>query len=68
MDVLFQITIEKRINVQTLQSQVQDSVGNEENYEETHGQDNPESREAFVPGFSAPDPSTGPEAPSLLWT
>ena len=53
----------KRINVQTLQSQVQDSVENEETHEETQGQANHESREASAPGFAAPDPSTGPEAP-----
>ena len=53
----------KRINVQTIQSQVQDSVENDETHGETQGQPNHESREAFGPGFAAPDPSTGLEAP-----
>ena len=53
----------KRINVQTLQSQVQDSVENEETHEETQGQANHEPREDSAPGFAAHDPSTGPEAP-----
>ena len=53
----------KCINVQTLPSQVQDSVENDETHEETQGQANHESREASGPGFAAPDPSTGPEAP-----
>ena len=53
----------KCINVQTLQSQVQDLVENEETPEETQGQANHESKEASAPGFAAPDPSTGPEAP-----
>ena len=53
----------KCINVQTLQSQVQDSVENDKTHEETQGQANHESREASGPGFAAPDPSTGPEAP-----
>ena len=43
----------KHINMQTLQSQVQDSVGNEETHEETQGQANHESREASAPGFAA---------------
>ena len=53
----------KHINVQTLQSQIQDSVENKEAHEETQGQDNHKSRKASAPGFAAPDPSTGPETP-----
>ena len=53
----------KHINVQTLQSQIQDSVENKEAHEETQGQDNYKSRKASAPGFAAPDPSTGPETP-----
>ena len=53
----------KCINVQTLQSQVQDSVEKDKTHEETQGQGNHESREASGPGFAAPDPSIGPEAP-----
>ena len=53
----------KRINVQKLQSQIQDSVENKETYEETQGQANNKSRKASALGFAAPDPSTGPEAP-----
>ena len=54
----------KHINVQTLQSQIQDSVENKEAQEETQGQDNHKSRKASAPGFAAPDPSTGPETPT----
>ena len=50
----------KLINMQTLQSQIQYSVEEEE----TQGKVNHESREASATGFAAPDPSTGPEAPS----
>ena len=53
----------KPINVQTVQSQVLDSVENDKTHEETQGQANNESREASGPGFAVPDPSTGPEAP-----
>ena len=53
----------KRIKLQTLHSQVQDSVENKGKHEETQAQTNHESREAFAPGFAAPDPSTGPGAP-----
>ena len=53
----------KCINGQTLPQQVQDSVENNETHEKTQGQANHESREASGPGFAAPDPSTGPEAP-----
>ena len=38
-------------------------MGNEEKHEETQGQANHASREASAQGFSASDPSTGPEAP-----
>ena len=51
----------KHFIVQTLQSQIQDSVENKETHEETQGQTNHKSRKAFDPGFAAPDPSTGPE-------
>ena len=55
----------KLIKVQTLQSQIQDSVANEESKKhlETRGQANHESREASAQGFATIDPSTGPEAP-----
>ena len=53
----------KRLNVQTLQSQVQDSVENEETHEEKQGLDNHKSREVSAPGFAAHDLCTGPEAP-----
>ena len=53
----------KCINVQTFSSQVQNSVENDKTHEEAQGQANHESREASGPGFAAPDPSTGPEAP-----
>ena len=49
----------KHFNVQTLQSQIQDSVENKETHEETQGQANHKSRKASAPGFVAPDPSTG---------
>ena len=49
--------------MQTLQSQVQDSVEKDKTHEETQGQAKHESREASGQGFAAPDPSTGPEAP-----
>ena len=49
--------------MQTLQSQVLDSVANDKTHEETQGQANHESRKASGPGFAAPDPSTGREAP-----
>ena len=61
---LMEINKYKRNNMQTLQSQAQESVENEETHEETHGQANHESREASTPGFAAPDPSTGPETPT----
>ena len=48
----------KLINVQTLQSQTQDSLEYEKAHEETQGQDNHKSRKASAPGFAAPDPST----------
>ena len=54
----------KRINVQTLQSQIHDSVKNKEKHEETQGQANHKSRKASARGFVAPDPSTGPETPT----
>ena len=44
-----------------MQSQI--TIQNEETHEETQGQANHKSREASAPGFSAPYPSTGPEAP-----
>ena len=53
----------KHINIQTLQSQIQDSVENKEAHEETQGQDNHKSKKASALGFAAPDPSTGPETP-----
>ena len=37
---------------------------NKENPGETQGQANHESRKASAPDFTAPDPSTGPEAPT----
>ena len=43
----------KHINVQTLQSHIQDSVENKEAHEETQGQDNHKSRKASAPGFAA---------------
>ena len=49
--------------MQTLQSQALDSVENDKTHEETQGQANHESREASGPGFAAPNPATGPEAP-----
>ena len=52
----------KRINVQTLPSQVQDLLKNDKTHEETQGQASHESREASGPGFAAPDPSAGPKA------
>ena len=62
---LMEINKYKHINVQTLQSQVQDSVENEETHEESQGQANHELRKASPPpGFAAPDPSTGPETPT----
>ena len=36
---------------------------NDETHEETPGQANHESSKVSGPGFAAPDPSTGPEAP-----
>ena len=51
--LLMEINKYKHIYMQTLQSQVQDSVGNEETHEETQGQANHESREASAPGFAA---------------
>ena len=56
--------INKHFNVQTLQSQIQDSVENKETHEETQGQANHKSRKVSGPGFAAPDPTTGPEAPT----
>jgi excinuclease UvrABC helicase subunit UvrB len=44
--ILMEINKYKHINVQTLQSQIQDSVENKEAQEETQGQDNHKSREA----------------------
>ena len=41
-----------------MQSQVQDSGGNEETHEEIQGQANHESREASALCFAAPDPFT----------
>ena len=49
--------------MQTLKSQVLDSVENDKTHEEKQGQANHESREASGLGFAAPYPSTGPEAP-----
>ena len=46
----------KRINVQTLQSKIHDSVQNKETHEETQGQANHKSRKASAPGFAAPIP------------
>ena len=54
----------KHINVQTLQSEIQDSVENKEAHKETQGQESHKSRKASAPGFAAPDPSSGPETPS----
>ena len=54
----------KDFNMQTLQSQIQNSVENKETHEETQGQANTKSRKASGPGFAAPDPSTGPETPT----
>ena len=51
------------IIVQTFQSPVQDSVKNNKTHGETQGQVKHESREPSGPGFAAPDPATGPEAP-----
>ena len=50
--------------MQTLQSQIQDSVENKETHEETQGQAKHKSRKASGPGFAAPDPSTVPETPT----
>ena len=58
---LMEINKYKHINLQTLQSQVQDSVENLETHKETQGQANQEPRETSAPGFAAPDPC--PEAP-----
>ena len=60
---LMEINKYKHINMQTSQSQIQDSVENKKTHEETQGQASHESREASAPGFAAPDPSTGPEYP-----
>ena len=60
-DFLMEINKYKHINMQTLQSQIQGSVENEEKHEETQGQANHESRKASSQGFPAPDPSTGQE-------
>ena len=49
--------------MQLLKPQFQDSVENKETLEKTQGQANHDSRKASTPGFAAPDPSTGPEAP-----
>ena len=51
----------KRINVQALQSQIQDLVKNKESHGETQGQATHKSRKASAPGSAVPDPSTGPE-------
>ena len=59
---LMKVNKYKCINVQTLPSEVQDSVENDKTHEETKGQANHESREASGPGFAASDPSNGPEA------
>ena len=53
----------KRINMQKLPPQVQDSVENEETHEEKQGQANLESKEASAPDFAAPFP---PLAQKLL--
>ena len=58
-----EITEYKCINVQTLQSHIQESVENKETNEETKGQANQESRTASTSGFAALDPFTSPEAP-----
>ena len=50
----------KQINVQSLQSQVQNLMENEETPEDTQGQTIYESKSASAPGFAAPDPSTCP--------
>ena len=60
---MMEINKYKHFNVQRLQSHFQDSVENKETHEETQGQANHKSRKAFGPGFAAPDPSTGAEAP-----
>ncbi len=51
--------VNKRFNVHTVQSPIQDSVENKETHEETQGQANHKSRKASGPCFAAPDPSTG---------
>ena len=60
---MMEINKYKLINVQTLQSHIQDSMENKVTHEETQVQANHKSRKASVPGFAAPDPSTGPETP-----
>ena len=50
--------------VQTLQSQIQESVENEETYNETQRSSLAWVKTSLRPGFGAPDPSTGAEAPS----
>ena len=62
--MLMEINKYKHINVQTLQSQIQDSVENKETHEETQGQANHKLRKASARGFAASDPSTGPETPT----
>ena len=52
------------INVQTLQSPIQDSVEIKETHEETQGQANHKPRKASAPCFTAPDPSTVQETPT----
>ena len=64
LNFLMKIKKYKCNNVNTLQSQIQKSVENKEAHEEIQGQAKYESRKASAPGFSAPDPTTGPEAPS----
>ena len=51
----------KCINLLSLQSQVQDLVGGK--HKKTQDKASHEWREAFAPGFAAPDPSAGTEAP-----
>ena len=62
--ILMEINKYKRLNMHTLQSQIQDSVENKEKHEETQSQANHKSRKASAPVFAAPDPSTGPKTPT----
>ena len=61
--LLMEINLYKCNNLQKFESKVPDSVENKETYEEMQGQAKHEWREASAPGFAAPDPSTGAEAP-----